>query len=337
MTPEEAIAEAEAGKLRPVYVVAGEEVFLAEAVLTAIRSHVDTGMAMGLNDDKFVASETSATTVVNAAQTAPMMARQRLVILSGVERWDAKAKGQKGAGPLDELASYATDPMPSTVLVVVGRKINGSRKLMKAAKKGGFLVSCQSPSNRELPGWIRRRCQTLGHRISGQVAAALAELVGPELGPVADALERLSLYIGPGETITEEALAEVVTRVRQETVWALVDALGARDVAGSLTALEDAYDPRDGGLPLLGAVSWRVRQLLKFQAAISQGAPTDGAAKAAGVPPFRAGAVARVVRGLSTRKLEGWLLLLAEADLALKGSRRQGFEVLATMVIAMCR
>ncbi len=347
MTPEQAIAEAKAGKLRPIYVVTGDDAHLVQSVTSSIRQGVETGPASGFNDDRFVASETAAGTVVNAAQTAPMMARQRLVLVSGVERWDTKGKETKRketkrketrrAGPLDELADYALDPMPSSVLVIVATKINGSRKLMRAAKKGGWLVSCQSPSQRELPGWIRNRCTTLGHTISGQVAAALAELVGPELGPVADALERLSLYVGPGEPITEQALTEVVTRVRQETVWALVDALGARDVGGTLRALDDAYDPRDGGLPLLGAIAWRVRQLLKFQAAITQGESREVAAKAAGVPPFRADAVARTIATLSPRKLEGWLLLLAEADLALKGSRRDGSEVLATMVIAMCR
>jgi DNA polymerase-3 subunit delta len=337
VTPEQAIAEAQSGKLRPVYVVTGDDTHLVQAVTSAIRQGAETGPAVGFNDDKFVAAETAASTVVNAAQTAAMMARQRLVVVTGVERWDTKAKEGKRAGPLDELANYAIDPMPSTVLVIVATKINGSRKLMRAAKKGGWLVSCQSPSQRELPGWIRNRCKTLGHPVAGQVAAALAELVGPELGPVADALERLSLYVGPGQAITEEALTEVVTRVRQETVWALVDALGARDVGAALRALEDAYDTRDGGLPLLGAVAWRVRQLLKFQAALLRGDSRDNAAKAAGVPPFRAGAVAQTLRGLSPRKLEGWLLLLAEADLALKGSRRGGSDVLATMLIAMCR
>ena len=36
------------------------------------------------------------------------------------------------------------------------------------------------------------------------------------------------------------------------------------------------------------------------------------------------------------RVLESWLLLLAEADLALKGSRRSGQAVLGTMLVDMC-
>jgi DNA polymerase-3 subunit delta len=335
MTPEQALRDARAGKLRPVYLLLGEEAYLKDALLRELAEVVDTGPAKGFNDDKMVATDTTAEGVVAAVRTVPMMAPMRFVIVTAVERWD-KGSASKRNHPLDVLASYAADPVDSAVLVLVANKINGGRKLVKAAKKGGYLIKCEPLSRRELPAWVRAKAKLAGNPLAPGVDAALCELVGPELGPVADAIERLSLYVGKGETITEDALAEVVTRVRHETVWALVDALGARALGDALAALHDAYDARDAGLPLLGAIAWRVRQLLKFQAAIRGGGSQNDAAKAAGIPPFRAADVERTARQLSPRKLEAWLLLLAEADLALKGSRRPGSEVLATMLIDMC-
>ena len=338
MTPEQAIAEAQGGELRPIYVVVGEEGFEVERVVHALRQGADTGVAKGFNEDRFVAQEARVETVVNAALTAPMMARQRLVVLSAVDRWD-RDKGGEGSGsaPLDALADYAADPAPSTVMVITASKINGSRRLMRFAKKGGFLVSCKALARRDLPGWIRAQAKRAGHGISAEAVESLAELMGPELGPLVDALERLSLYVGPGNPIDEDALTAVVTRVRQETVWALVDALVERNLSGALAALHDAYDDRDRGLPLLGAIAARVRQLIKLRSALDRGQSPAEAAGEAGVPPFKAGELARVVRRLPSRALPQWLLLIAEADLALKGSRRQGSEVLATMLVEMCR
>jgi DNA polymerase-3 subunit delta len=332
MTPEQAIAKAKDGEHLPVYVIVGEENHLASEVVKVLRATVDTGVP-GFNEDKYVAAETHADKVVAAARTMPMMAAKRLVLLSGVERWDNKsAKGS----PLDVLAAYAADPVDSAVLVISASKINGGRRLMKVAKKGGFLVSCSLLKRHELPRWVQKRAQTLGHRISSSTADTIAELAGPALGAVSDALERLSLYVGEGGEIDEAALAAVVTRIRQETVWALVDALGERDLGAAMAALNDAYDARDGGLPLLGAVAWRVRQMLKFQSMLGRGRSRGDAAKAAGVPGFKATDLERAVRRTSSRELESWLLLLAEADLALKGSRRPGADVLATMLVDMC-
>src|SRR5262249_50531821 len=137
-----------------------------------------------------------------------------------------------------------------------------------------------------------------GNPIASDVAEQLAEMAGPELGHVVDAIERLSLYVGVKQPITEDAIVQVVVRVRQSTVWELIDALGRRRLDRALAALADVYDPRDGGLRLLGAVSWSVRQLVKFESALSTGVSQSEAAQRAGVPPFKAGDLAQTLRGL---------------------------------------
>ena len=337
MTPQQAIAAARQGRVGPIYLVMGEEGFLVDQVMRALRGAVDLGAAAAFNEDRFVAPDADVDQVLGAARTMPMMAPKRLVVITSVERWDTKGAGKRSEHPLDALAAYAESPSESTVLLLGAGKINGARRLVKAAKKGDFLVSCSALKRHELPKWIRQTAKARGHEMPGGAADTLAELVGPELGPVADALERLSLYVGDGAAIDGDAIAAVITRVRQETVWQLLDALATRDGGGALAALDDAYDARDRGLPMLGAVTWRVRQLLKFHAALSRGRSAKVAAKTAGVAPFKAGEVERTVRRLSGTVLERWLMLLSEADLALKGSKRSGEEVMATMIVDMCR
>ena len=191
-------------------------------------------------------------------------------------------------------------------------------------------------SRRALPGFIRTMARDKGNPIDGDVAEQLAEIAGPELGYVVDAIERLSLYVEPKQPITEDAIAQVVIRVRQSTVWELIDALGRRRLDRALAALADAYDPRDGGLRLLGAVSWSVRQMVKFESALAAGASQAEAAQRAGVSPYKVNDVAQTIRGLPRGALAGWMRALAETDLALKSSRRPAQAVLETMLIEMC-
>jgi DNA polymerase-3 subunit delta len=332
MTPDDAIAQAERGELGPIYLVLGEETHLAGDVLRALRRAALAGPAAGFNDDRFAASDTSAETVLGAARTAPMMAQRRLVTVSGLDKWD----GRESAEALDALAAYAAEPVPTTTLVLVAQKLHGSRKIVKAAKQGNWVVACEPLARRDLGPYVERGARRKGHTLAPGVAEALAELCGPQLGPVADALERLSLYVGPGAVIGDDALVAVVTRVRQETVWNLLDALASRDLGKTLGALQDTAEGREAPLPLLGSIAWRVRQLAKFQAGLTRGMSRDAAASASGVPPFKARDIERTVRQLGPAVLERWLLLLAEADLALKGSRRPPGAVLATMLVNMC-
>ena len=338
MTPEEAIREAGSGKLRPVYLLVGEERFLVDRVVAVLRAAALDGKGAAFNDDRFTAGEAPIDTVVSAAQTLPMMGSRRAVTVQGVERWEQKGGGDDSrASPLDVLAEYAKAPSPSTVLLLVAAKLHGQRRIVTAAKKGGFFVGCEPLKRHVLPSWVQRHAAERGHRLAPGVADALSELCGPDLAPLADALERLSLYVGPGGEIGDEALAQVVTRVRQDTVWKLVDAIAARHLDQALAALDDAHDARDGGLRLLGTIGWSVKQMVKYEAARRAGAASNDAAQAAGVPPFKIQQVEHAVRELGSARLEGWLRALARCDRALKSSRRPSQAILEAMLVELCR
>jgi DNA polymerase III subunit delta len=344
VTPEEAIAEAAQGKLRPVYLVLGEERLFVDRVVSAIRAATGKGGIAGFNEDKFTAGESPVHAILGAAKMLPMMAPKRFVLVRALDRWEKKdgddappKKGKPEASPLDELAEYAKDPPPSTVMVLIAPKLHGQRRIVTGAKKGGYLVSCEALSRDALPRWIQSNARDKGHAMSADVADLLAEIAGPELGYVSDCIERLSLYVGPKAPITEDAVAAAVTRVRQSSVWEMLDALGKRNTAAALAILADVYDPRDGGLKLLGAVAWSVRQLVKFEAALRSGSDPREAAARAGMPPFKAQDAARTVKSVPVGTLPGWLRVMAETDLALKGSKRPAQAVLETMLIEMCR
>jgi DNA polymerase-3 subunit delta len=346
VTPDEAIAEAHAGKLRPVYLVVGDERFLVDRAVAAIREATSKGGIAGFNEDKFTAGESGVEHAIGAAKMLPMMAKLRFVLVRGLDRWEKKddeagdaPRGKKGGvveSPLDVLAEYAKNPVDSAVMVLVAQKLHGQRRLMTTAKKGGFLVVCDPLHRRDLPGWIKAAAREKGHAIDERVADLLAEIAGPELGYVNDALERLSLYVGEGQKITDDAVAAVVTKVRESTVWELLDALGRRRLGDALAVLGDVLDPRDGGLRLLATIGWSVRQMVRFESALKAGASPADAAARAGAPPFRANDLARAVRAIPPDTLGEWLNLMAEADLALKGSKRPPEAVLATMLVAMC-
>jgi DNA polymerase-3 subunit delta len=348
VTPEQTIRDAEKGSLKPVYLVMGEERYLIDKVVAALRDATMKGGIAGFNEDKFLAGEAGIDAVLSAAKSVPMMAKRRFVLVRGLERWegrksddddDGPAETKKGGGsPLDDLAEYAKAPPDSTVLVLVASKLHAQRKILTAAKKADFLVSCEPLSRKALPAFIRDLAKQKGHDIASDVADHLAEIAGPELGYVAEALERLSLFVGEGKPITEDAVATMVTRVRPTTVWEMLDALKARRLNKAMETLAEVMDGnKDGGLPLLGAVSLTVRQMVKMESALREGMNENDAAARSGVPPFKARDVAQAVKSMPRGRLTAWLKLLAEADRALKGSKRTPLAVLETMVIDMCR
>lgn len=342
MTPEQALAEAEQGELRPVYLVAGEEAYLASHVVSALKAAAQKGGVKGLNEDQYQAGEVDVDRVLADARTLPMMAKRRLVLVRGLERWEPKAGKSEGKltdkDPFEKLLDYAKAPSPSTVLILLGAGVDKRRKLYTVAKADGFLVACETLARADLAPWIERRVAARGCKINPAIADLLAELTGPELAPVADAIERLCLYVGDAGEITEDAVATCIVRLRSASVWELVGAVGKRDAGAALAALHDVYDPQDRGLRLLGVLAWSTRQLLRFDSALRSGASPEQAAMRAGAPPFKARELNQQLKALPRADLERWPELLARLDLELKGgTRRPPQAVLEAAILKLCR
>ena len=343
MTPDQALAEAAKGELRPLYFVAGEEAHLASGVVAALKAACMKGGVPGLNEDQYQAGEADIDKVLAAARTSPMMAKRRFVLVRGLERWEPKA-GAKSEGkatdkdPFEKLLDYAKAPSPSSVVVLLGGGVDKRRKLYTQARADGFLVACEPLSRADLPRWIEQRVAARGCKINQSVADLLAELTGPELSPVADAVERLCLYVGDGNEIVEDSVATCIVRLRAASVWELVAAVGRRDAGAALAALADVYDPQDRGLRLLGVLAWSTRQLLRFDSALRGGAAPEQAAIRAGAPPFKARELSQQVKALPRADLERWPELLARLDLELKGgTRRPPQAVLESAILKLCR
>jgi len=338
VTPDEALREIESGKARPVYVVLGEEHVFADRIVGSARKHVVDAATAGFNVDVFEAGETPVARVIDSANTMPMMARCRLVILRGIERLekgsdDDKAKAK--ASPSDALAEYVSKPSPNTCLIIVGTKLDGRRKLSGVAKKAGIIVECAPLRPNMLPIFVREEAKRRGHPIASDVADALVDLVGGELASLIDAVERLSLYVGEKNEITEDAVIACIARVRVGSVWGLSDAVAARDRATALKLLNENFDPRDRGLPLHGLLASSIRKMLKLRALLEDGLSTDDAAKRAGFPPFKAQEAARQAKRFPPGDLERAVAIFAEADLALKGSKRPPLIVLEEAIVRL--
>lgn len=333
--------------LRPVYLVVGEESFLADEVVRRIQRVSAEGGIAGFNDEKFTAGDVQIGAVLSAAKSVPMMAKRRFVLLRGVDRWEAKAddgeakpepkRGVKTDPPLDRLAAYAADPCPTAVLVIVASKLHAQRRIVTAAKKGGFIVTCDPLSRHNTAPWVANRAKRAGHPISREVAEQIAELIGSDLGALADAVERLSLFVGPGAVISEDAVATMIAPIRTVATWDLTDALCARDLSTALRVLHEMNVAKGAELMVLGAVASSARKMAHFAERLATGDSPQAAAEACGVPSFKARDMARALRGFSRQGMVRWLELFAQTDVALKGGARRGSRaVLEGMILSMC-
>lgn len=329
MDVHELIEQARQGRYRPVYVLTGAERFLVERAVRHLRAACLGDGPSGFNDDLFHGSSLSAGTVTSAAKTLPMMAAARFVLVR-----NAHLAPQS---ELDLLVPYLEDPCPSTCLVIVADKLDGTRRFTKAAKKQKVLVDAQALKGGAVRAFAVAEARARGHHLGGRAADALAEATGDDLASIDDALERLSLYVGEGAAIEVDAIDACVSRVPTDTIWALVDAVAVRDTRAALAASSSLVAAREAPLRILAMVARQLRMVARMRQALAAGLRGKDATKEAGAPPFKARQLTQAARRFTAPQLGAAFHILSEADRAMKGSKVPAEVVLQDAVLSLCR
>ncbi len=322
------VAGARKGEFGQVHILVGEEQFLISRAVKLLRAAATKDGIPGFNEDVFDAP-ISGTLVASAARTLPMMSSTRFVLLRNLDKL--------AAAELDAIAAYVEAPSPSTCFVATATKLDGRMKLPRVAKKLGVLIPVDPPKGAAISQFVAQEAKARGHAMDNLAVQGLVDAIGDDLAAFDDAIERLSLFVGEGKPIDIPAIEACVTRVRVETIWALVDAVSSRNEGRALAAVASLLEEREPPLRVLAMLARQLRMLAKMREALARGLRGPDAAVAAGAPPFKADELGRAARNFPPAALDRAFQTIALTDRALKGSKVPDDVVLVRAVSSLCR
>lgn len=315
---------------RPVYAVDGEERALVDDAVRTIKAAALPETARDFNFDVFSAKDVTPIRIVEAAQTMPAFAKRRLVMVSHAEKIDAEEA--------DALIGYLENPNPHAVLLLVADKFDARTKLYKAFKKAGVALRYDRPKIREMPEIVNARAARLGVKIEPRAVRALVDAVGADATAAWQALEILSLYVGPktNRPITLEDVEAVVTSTKEESIFQLVDAIGAGDRAAVLEGLHRMLTvSRDHPLRVLAMVARHYRNLTKARAATEAGAARGELQGMLGVPPFVVNNILGQARRHDLSSLAKGVVACGETDRELKGGPLDDVRAMERLALSL--
>jgi DNA polymerase-3 subunit delta len=323
LNPGQLLEELAGGRLRPAYLLLGEEALLRDEALAAIRQTVLAGAQEDFNLDRLAGETTSVAAFRDAVESLPVMASRRLVVLREPEATRGADKPLVAAMPEVVAEVRAQDLV---VLVVIASKADQRSRWVKAFAEPAVRVDCSPPKGlKAIAAFARAEAARQRVELEPAAAALLAERVGPQLLLLRQELSKAALLAGPGEKVLRDHVQISTVQVAEKPIWDLTDAIGEGRTAQALGLLARLL--RTGAPPpvVLASLASHFRKLVR----VSSGGKVPG-------PPFVVGKLEQQARRYSLARLRACLGAIHEADTALKGAvKLPGPLVLERLVIGL--
>lgn len=325
-----------------VLMIKGDDsTLVSQAVQDAVRQMLGGGdrslMVEEVGEEHYVrdGAEPDLTPLVNAAHTPPFLTEKRIVVGRHLGLFTR-------AEQVASVVRWLEHPLDTTDLVLVWEKASSSTRLgampkaLKDAvvKAGGTEIDA-SPAGKGRRALLDRQMAEAPVRLDASARALVADRLGDDVGRLRQIIEALVSTFGDGAALGSNEVEPFLGEAADVPPWELTDALDQGDIA---TALNRLHRMMSGGdrhpLQVLATLHGHYQRALAID-----GAPvTDerGAADLLGIKgsTFPAKKALALSRRLGSDRVRQSILLLAEADLALRGASAVEPEAVMEVLVA---
>ncbi len=334
------------GVVNQIYLFYGEETYLREQAVTRFKEYYFPDDAQNLNFDLIDGESTSPADIVARAETLPLFAEKRLVVVKNPAFFKPAKKAKEDredmeetAGPVKEAAllEYFNNPLGSTCLIfTTGDPVDKRKKLFKAVKKTGHVVEFTFLSRNDLTRWLAQRARKSGRKFAPGAAETLLDTVGTSLQKLSVELEKLINYTTGQEVITPAEVRRVCPPGLEENIFAVVDAVGNKRCGEALAAIKEMLAAKEPPFRLLSMVARQFRLLLQVKDLLDRGCLAGEIPARLKIHPYVAQKVTAQCKNFSRESLTGVFQLLLELDEAVKTGRQEFYPALEIFLLKLC-
>ena len=327
--PEELIYKLQNGAQLPqgnLFVVYGEEDYYRQQIITALPEALFQGVDSA---DRAITSfdkDTDLNELASIINTYPFFSGQSLVVLKDEKLLAAKAESEARKQQLDKLADILSDIPDYCTVLVSASKLDKRTKLFKALKKTALMCECASIKLNNLSQWLDGQAAAYGARWSFDAVGKIIEYLQPvdkiPLKLLQQEIAKLAVYAGERREWTAEDVESIFSALPEASNFAVINALGKRNLPEVLVLLAAEKKKGTNVLPLCALITFKLRQMLQYLELSSSGFDYKGIVAELKLNPYVAKNLQREVRGFTAQALTKALLELAQLNIDLrKGGR----------------
>lgn len=327
MTPLEFETSLKKGHVPTVCYLYGEEPFLVERAVHMLLERAIDHSLKDFNLNVFFGNESKGVDILDAAQTLPMFADRRAVLVKRAEQLKADA--------LEVLFPYIKNPAAGTCLILTGSKIDQRKKFFLELKKHGEMIEYKRLYDNKLAGFIQSEASVHGKPIDSAAAELLSHLIGNNLQELSSQIEKLVVYAGTKPRITIDDVRTMSSSSKAFSAFELAKYLGLRDLPNSVKSLDALFLNGEEAPMLIGALTRHFRQLWRVRELMDKKMPQADIGKELNIHSFFLGETVQQARNFSRSELRNIFNEFYRCDIESK-SGGQPYTLLHGLTMTIC-
>ena len=315
------------GQIDPCYFFFGEETYLIQEYITTLMERILSTAPRDFNCDVFSVDSDTLENALSIARTLPMIATHRVVVLHGLQQL------RKADWP--PLERYLKHPSTSTALIC-SSSVSDAKKFPSFLWQHTVTVECNRFEGPKLHDWVTHTVAQRGYRITPEALQVLLYEQEPDLQTIKQEIEKLCTYAGETLEITLDDVQEVTHTSRLQSIFALSDALGTRQIGPAFTVVDRLLNQGEPPLVILSMMVRHVRLLWSVKQLGQQRHDTAQMAKTLGLPLAVCRKLVTQSQHLSTAYLRQLYTAALEADVTFKTSNKPPQAILEELILHVC-
>lgn len=313
--------------LERVYLFYGEDTFVLNKLIEAVASKRFKGKAPDpLSWENYRASDTEAQKVIDAVRTFSMFGGPKVVIYQYIDKLNE--------ADLQKLTDYAQSPAKAH-LVLTATAIDGRKKSWKTLLNASYAVACPPLTEYTAASFLRASAQKL--KLSPEAIDVLVNSIGPNRALLTRALEKLSLAVPEGQTITPELVEEHVIDTRERNVYELTKAVTKRNIPAALQALRVLIDQKQEPIGINIVLARHVRMMILLKLALAKSMSNDEIKRVMHLSSdYALREYQEAIRNYSLAELYQFHSDIYDADKSMKSKPVPPLHVLSRVLLKLC-
>ena len=327
--------EIKGGKFRNIYVLQGEEPYFIDRLQQLIIDTALTEDQRDFNLSLYYGNTANVREVISTCRQYPAFSQYKVVVVREAQLI-AKQPGHKN--DLDLFASYAEQPLASTILVICHKESTLKSKpftdALKAAKTGVVFDSNKVREGRELEAMIVNYANSLGCNIDTKATSMLADHIGTDIARLFSELDKLSI-LTDDKNLTPLLIEQNIGISKDFNNFELEEALARRDAVKAFRIVDYfEHNPKNNPTVVSVAMLFSFFSNVLLTATAQDKSPEGIMAVVGTRSQWRARKFLETTRMYNTRSLVNIIGYLRECDTRSKGigSRQDQYALFKELV-----